>query len=90
MKEYIGGFLELELFYLIESKKDQGLPVTWARPFVDQCQQFPNGEHDDMVDTFTQATIYLRDAGLLELPAIPADEPEEVDYAVKRRTNPYS
>lgn len=83
-------FLELELFYLIESKKDQGLPVTWARPFVDQCQQFPNGEHDDMVDTFTQATIYLRDAGLLELPAIPADEPEEVDYAANRRTNPYS
>lgn len=83
-------FLELDLFYILESKRDPGEFVTWARPFVEQCQQFPNGEHDDMVDTFTQATIYLRDSGLIELPSIPEDEPEEVDYSKQRRTNPYS
>ena len=82
--------LELGLFYILESKKEPGKPVTWARGFLEQCEQFPNGEHDDLVDTFTQATIYLRDANFLELPDIPADQPGEIDYeARKRRINPY-
>lgn len=85
-------FLELGIFYVIESKRDPGKPITWARPFMEQGEQFPNGEHDDLVDTWTQTTIYLRDAGFLELPEIPVDEPEEVDYEEKRRrtTNPYN
>ena len=83
-------FLELDMFYVIESKRDPGLAVTWARPFLEQCQQFPNGEHDDLVDTFTQATIYLRDSKFLDLPTIPVDEPEELDYEQTRRSNPYS
>jgi predicted phage terminase large subunit-like protein len=84
-------FLEDCVFYLIESKKDPGKPVTWARPLVEQCEQFPNGEHDDLVDTFTQACIYFRDSGFLEFEVIPDDEVEEIDYATQRkaRQNPY-
>lgn len=82
--------LELDLFYVLESGRDPGKAITWARPLLEQCEQFPNGEHDDLVDTFTQATIYLRDQGFLELPEIPQDVPEEYDYTEKKRKpNPY-
>lgn len=83
--------LELDCIYLIESKKEPGKPVTWARPLVTQCEQFPNGELKDLVDTFTQAMIYLRDTNMLELPETDPDEIEDIDYNALRRakTNPY-
>jgi predicted phage terminase large subunit-like protein len=28
--------------------------------FLDECEEFPNGEHDDMVDSMSQALEYLR------------------------------
>lgn len=72
--------------WVLESKKADraGKPVAWAEKLLEQMEQFPNGEHDDMVDTFTQAIIYLRDAGQLELPAVPDEQPEEVDYVARR------
>ena len=84
--------LEAECFYVLESKKEAGKPVTWARPFFTQCEEFPNGEHDDYVDTFTQAAIRLRDAQFLEVRVAPDEEPEERDYhaSAKRLRNPYS
>lgn len=82
--------LEAEVFYVLESKKEPGKPVTWARPFFAQCEEFPNGEHDDYVDTFTQAAIYLRDANFLEIRVAPEPEEEERDYhAQKKLRNPY-
>jgi predicted phage terminase large subunit-like protein len=36
-------------------------PITGA--FVDQCAAFPNGTHDDMVDTFSQAVERLLGQG---------------------------
>jgi predicted phage terminase large subunit-like protein len=77
-------FLDQDIVWVLESKRDKGEPVKWARPFLEQCEQFPNAEHDDMVDTFTQAIIYLRDADQLELPAVPDEQPEEVDYVARR------
>ena len=83
--------LEAEMFYVLESKKEPGKPVTWARPFMEQCEQFPNGEHDDGVDTFTQAAIYLRDADFLDIDVVPADAVSTVDYHAQRKSqrNPY-
>ncbi len=78
-------FLDQDIVWVLESKRDKGKPVRWARPFLEQCEQFPNGEHDDMVDTFTQSMIYLRDANQLELPAVPDEQPEEVDYVARRK-----
>lgn len=32
----------------------------WADEVIDQCAEFPTGEHDDMVDTVTMALLWLR------------------------------
>ena len=68
--------------------------VSWARPFVKQLTSFgPGGvvAHDDYVDTFTQAGLFLRDAGWLDLPEV-EDDPDEPlpaqPYGPKAR-NPY-
>jgi predicted phage terminase large subunit-like protein len=81
--------LEIDCFYVMESKKEPGTYVMWARPFLDQCEKFPNAEHDDYVDTFTQFCIFSRDAGFLELDYAEEDVPEELDYIKKRKVNPY-
>jgi predicted phage terminase large subunit-like protein len=83
--------LESDIFWVLESTKHKGRPRTWVQPFLDQLEQFPAGEHDEMVDCFTQVVIYLRDAGQLEVAVAPRDEPEEVDYEYKKRirVNPY-
>lgn len=81
--------LETDVIYIMESSKEPGKQVSWARPFTKQCEDFPNGKNDDMVDTFTQVTIYARDAGLLASFEVEVDEDDEVDYHAKRRTNPY-
>lgn len=90
----VAPFLDNGVVWVLESRKESGKPVKWARPLVDQMEQFPNGEHDDYVDTFTQAIIYLRDAGQLELAALPDEQPDEIDYhernPMKHLENVYS
>ena len=83
--------LELDVCYLIESSRDPGLPVSWAREFVHQLEMFDAAEHDDYVDTFTQAMIYLRDANYIELPEVLPDPSDARDYYKERkaRVNPY-
>lgn len=83
--------LEADCFYLIESRKEPGKPVFWARPLITQCEQFPNGEFDDYVDCFTQATIWLKKCNQLEVDALPDEEEEEHDYHkdAVTRGNPY-
>lgn len=78
---------ELDLVYVLESKKQPGQPVSWAQPFVRQLTTFGHkvSAHDDYVDTFTQAMIYLRDSQLLELPTVPEDEPIEAEYGKPKR-----
>lgn len=82
--------LESGCIWILESNKHAGKARTWAQPFIEQCEQFPAGAHDDYVDTFTQIMIYLKDTQQLELPVAPDDEPEERDYhRPKSRSNPY-
>lgn len=81
--------IELNVVYLMESRKDAGLPVTWARPALKQWTTFPAADHDEYVDCLTQGLIYLRDIGLIALPMVEEDEPEEKEY-VKRKGNPYA
>lgn len=84
--------LELDCLWIPESSKNPGNFVSWAQAFVDQCEKFPNAEHDDYVDTFTQAVIYLRDAGWFDLDRAADDEVEELDYHALRKAkqNPYA
>lgn len=83
--------LELGIIWIPESRKNPGQFVSWAQPFIKQLTKFPVAEHDDYVDTFTQAIIYLKDDGWFELPRAEDDEAEEVDYVSKKRKgNPYA
>lgn len=81
---------EIGNIYILESNKEPGKFITWARKFVTEVENFPNAEHDDYVDTYTQALTFLRDGGQLEMPETDEDEVEEVDYTTKKRVNPYA
>lgn len=89
--------LESGAYYVMEGRdpklpgKGSGKPIKWAQPLLTQEEQFPNGEHDDLVDTHTQANILLQRGGWLELPTIGPDPVVEVDYRAKKRAkiNPY-
>lgn len=82
--------LELGILWIPESRKNPGQFVSWAQPFLKQLAKFPVADHDDYVDTFSQAIIYLKDDGWFELPQAEDDEVEEVDYAKNRKVNPYA
>jgi len=84
--------LELDCLYILESAKDPGKPVTWARSFVSELEKFPNGAHDDQCDVFSMTMIYLRDNSWLELDRADDDEVTEIDYYAlkKRKMNPYA
>lgn len=88
----VSPILELDCLYVMESGKEPGKPVTWARAFIREIEQFPNAEHDDQVDTFTQCMIRLRDEGHFELAFAELDDVEEFDYHAdkKRKINPYA
>jgi predicted phage terminase large subunit-like protein len=84
--------LELDCLWIPESNKNPGEFVSWAKPFLHQVELFPNAEHDDMVDTFTQMIIYLRDGRWFELPEAEFDAIEDLDYYRQRKAkiNPYA
>lgn len=37
----------------------------WAEEVIEECAEFPNGDHDDYVDTVTQALLRIRRGGLI-------------------------
>jgi predicted phage terminase large subunit-like protein len=80
--------LELGLLWIPESGKNPGQHVSWAAAFIKQLGKFPVAEHDDYVDTFTQAIIYLKNDGWFELPQ--AKDIDEPKISQKPRINPYA
>jgi predicted phage terminase large subunit-like protein len=57
----------------------------WAREVIEECNDFPSGTNDDLVDSTTQALMRFRQGGFIRLPN---DEPEEIKY-FRRRTAAY-
>ena len=49
----------------------------WAEELVEEVAAFPSGEHDDMVDSMTQALLRYRKGGFLRLPT---DEPDDIRF----------
>lgn len=43
------------------------MPRKWVEEVIKQCEMFPAGEHDDIVDTCTQAWTYLRNTYKLQI-----------------------
>lgn len=86
----IAPLVDAELIYIPESAKNKGEFVSWAKPLIKELELFPNGAHDDLVDSTTQALIYLKDANWLTSGYI--EEENEEEYANPRiiRENPYS
>jgi predicted phage terminase large subunit-like protein len=51
----------------------------WAREVIEECNDFPSGANDDLVDSTTLALLRFRQGGFIRLPN---DEPED-DYLYK-------
>ena len=47
----------------------------WADELIEEMAAFPNSDHDDLVDSTTQALIRFRKGGFLRLNSDEDDEP---------------
>jgi len=54
----------------------------WAREVIEECNDFPSGANDDLVDSTTLALLRFRQGGFLRLPS---DEPDEMFSFFKTR-----
>jgi predicted phage terminase large subunit-like protein len=67
---------------LFSSGKVWAPPTRWAEEVIEEMAAFPNSEHDDLVDSSTQALIRFRKGGFLRLQT---DEPEDIQYFKSKR-----
>jgi predicted phage terminase large subunit-like protein len=56
----------------------------WAEELVEEVASFPSGEHDDLVDSMSQALLRFRRGGFVQLDSDYEDEPRHF-----RRKQPY-
>jgi phage terminase large subunit-like protein len=47
----------------------------WAEEVIEEMAAFPNSEHDDLVDSSTQALIRFRKGGFIRLDTDEPDDP---------------
>jgi predicted phage terminase large subunit-like protein len=83
----LAPILEQGILWIPESAKNKGHFVSWALPFIKQLTKFPVAEHDEYVDTTSQAIIYMKNSRLLDLPR--AKDVEETRKLKKSYSNPY-
>lgn len=55
----------------------------WAEKVIAQCEHFPKGEQDDLVDTVTQAILYVRQSWLVRAPSDDPIHTEPADMSVE-------
>ena len=55
----------------------------WAMEVIEECAEFPNGDHDDQVDAMTLALRRFRTGGFIRVDTDEADEAEQ--YRRKRK-----
>jgi predicted phage terminase large subunit-like protein len=60
--------------------------TSWAEELVEEVASFPSGEHDDLVDSMSQALLRYRRGGFIRLES---DEPDEIKYFKSKRTAGY-
>ena len=58
----------------------------WAEEVVEEVASFPSGEHDDLVDSTSQAIMRFRRGGFIRLES---DEPEDITYFKSKRNKGY-
>ena len=89
----VSWFFKDGRFYVPESKKVPGEPVTFLNKFVNQLVNFPMTDHDDMVDAVTQAILLLTKGELLAGATTTREDDdydeEEEERLPVRKDNPY-
>ena len=60
--------------------------TTWAEELIEETASFPSGEHDDLVDSMTQALLRYRRGGFIKLQS---DEEDEIQYFKSQRNKGY-
>jgi predicted phage terminase large subunit-like protein len=60
---------------LFASGKVWAPPTRWADELIEEMAAFPNSDHDDLVDSTTQALLRFRKGGFLSLNSDEKDEP---------------
>ena len=65
------------------------VPATsWAEELVEEVASFPSGEHDDLVDSMSQALLRFRRGGFVQLDS---DEPDDIkEFKSKRNLGYYN
>ena len=58
----------------------------WAKEVIEECNDFPSGANDDLVDSTTLALMRFRQGGFIRLPS---DEPDEIQYFKSKRNRGY-
>lgn len=77
--------------WLPESSVKQGYVKDWAEGFLSQLCSFPDSQHDDYVDSATQAIRLLKDMGFLDINPEPRYDDEDDYLEVQpKRVNPYA
>ena len=77
--------------YLPESQKYPGQPTTWTDDMMEEITMFPNDEHDDYVDTISQALHYLNQMGYLKSTlGVYRDDLEDEPSYWKKKYHPYA
>ena len=59
---------------LFESGMVWAPDTKWATEVIEECAMFPAGDHDDLVDSTTQALLRFRQGGFVRLPSDYEDE----------------
>ena len=77
---------EAGCIYFPESDRFKGKFLSWAEDVLEQLMTFPNADHDDYVDSTTQAVRLLRDMSFLKVSSDPDEEPAEDNIPL---VNPY-
>jgi len=54
----------------------------WAKEVIEECNDFPSGANDDLVDSTTLALLRFRNGGFIRLDS---DEPEDITWFKGRR-----
>jgi hypothetical protein len=58
----------------------------WSEEVIEECASFPNGEHDDLADSMTQAILRFRQGGFIRTRA---DYEDDDIHAYRRRKEYY-
>ena len=66
------------------------VPATrWAEELVEEVASFPSGEHDDLVDSMTQALLRFRKGGFISLPSDYDDSEDSMKLKGRRKASYY-